>query len=87
MIEYIGYISIGFFWLTGFVVWFYVFKPMNAQEKKANEFGFDTSNRINRLRLLWLMLRKPWLFVVMFQFLTMDEYEQAEYLNKIRKGE
>ena len=84
MIELIAYISIGFFWLTGAVIWWYVFKPIK-ENQIITELGFDTSNRINRLRLLWLALRRPWLFVVMFAFLTMDEHEQAIYINKIRE--
>ena len=83
MIEIIGYISIAFFWLTGLVIWVSIFRPIK-NSAIIDELGFDTSNRINRLRLLWLCLRRPWLFVGQFAFLTMDEHEQVVYLNKMR---
>jgi len=84
MIEIIGYISTAFFWLTGAVFWFSIFKPIK-DNAIISELGFDTSNRINRLRLAWLCLRRPWLFVEVFAFLSMDEHEQVIYINKIRE--
>lgn len=84
MISLLSTICTAFFTLTGIVFWFSVFRPIK-ENRVITELGFDTSNRLNRLRLLWLAMRRPWIFVVMFAFLTMDEHEQALYINKIRE--
>lgn len=82
MIELIGQISIGFFWLTGFVFWWYIFKPIKGNDL-INELGFDKSNRFNRFRLVWKALTRPWIFVVEWLFLTMDDHEQTVLINKM----
>ena len=37
----------------------------------------DTSNRINRIRLVWFALTRPELFVSQFQWLSKDELENV----------
>ncbi len=50
-------------------------------KKWETEFGFDTSNRINRLRLLWWMLTRPYLFLEGQKWLGNDELENIRDAN------
>lgn len=52
-----------------FVIW-HVVRPQRP--------GADTSNRINKIRLLWFALTREELFVPLFPWLTRDELENVE---------
>jgi len=58
-------------WLVGLTVFFYIAKPIKNKHETQN--GFDVSNRINRIRLLWRALSRPWLFVKELPWLKEDE--------------
>lgn len=58
-------------WLVGLVVFWYIAKPI--KQRYELDTGFDCSNRINRLRLIWRALSKPWKFVELLPWLKLDE--------------
>ena len=58
-------------WLVGLIIFFYIAKPIKKKYETQN--GFDVSNRINRIRLLWRCLSRPWLFVNELPWLKNDE--------------
>lgn len=74
MLELLQNVGLGFLALTGIFVWFSIFRPI----KGPKEGNFDTSNRINRLILLWICLTRPW--KLKFRFLTMDVGDQIDEL-------
>ena len=52
--------------LLGMLVLFHIFRP---QREPA-----DSSNRINKIRLLWFAMTREELFVDVFPWMTDDEY-------------
>lgn len=60
-------------WLVGLVVFWYWFRPI--KEKIQDDTGFDVSNRVNRIRLTWLCLSRPWELAKYLEWLKRDEFE------------
>lgn len=82
MIETIGYISILFPWALGMVILWYLTKPIKITSA-MRELGFDESNRVTRLWLLWIVITRPWRFVVVLRFLKYDLAELAAMINDV----
>lgn len=63
-------------WLVGLVVFLGVAMPI--KKRIQSDTGYDVSNRINRIRLLWLWLRRPWIVLTDFDWswLKKDEFEK-----------
>lgn len=66
LLQAVGCIGLAF----SLFVAYHVFRP---QRKPA-----DTSNRINKLRLLWFCLTREELFVSAFPWLTNDELDNVK---------
>lgn len=62
----------GFLALPGLIGLFIIWHVARGQKSPA-----DTSNRINKIRLLWFCLTREELFVTVFPWLTRDELENV----------
>ena len=71
--------------LIGLIVFWYTFRPIKITPA-LEELNFDTSNRVNRIWLLWLVMKRPWRFVVVLRFLQYDLAELAAMIND-REGD
>jgi len=54
-------------WAIGTFIFIQLLRPLKAPA--------DTSNRINRIRLVWFALTRPELFVSVFEWLKHDELD------------
>lgn len=58
------------FSLLGLLICVHIFRPQKSPA--------DTSNRINKIRLIWFALTREELFVVIFPWLKNDELENMK---------
>ncbi len=63
-------------WLIGLIVVLGIAAPIKKDIQTRT--GFDVSNRINRIRMLWFWLRRPWVVLTDYDWswLTKDEFEK-----------
>lgn len=78
------YISTSIMCLLGIFLIFSLLRPIK-DNGVTKLLKFDTSNRVNRIWLLWLVLTRPWLFTAIYKFAQHDLKDLADMINEVDK--
>ena len=76
LFSFLGIVVLG----VGAITIFYWLKPVDTPSKYT---PVDRSNVINRIRLWWWCLKRPYLFVEVFPWLAHDELENLTRRNNV----